>query len=116
MSALLEAQLAGLRDCLRGDGVAVIPTDTVYGLACNPASAIAVQRIYELKGRPAAKPAAVNLAGAVRPGDVQQLLGLYLSAYALQHMPIAAPDVDLFDAKTVNCRVHEAASLAKSTS
>lgn len=48
-----------LEECLSGDGVAVIPTDTVYGLACNPESETAVRRLYELKGRPSAKPAAV---------------------------------------------------------
>jgi len=48
-----------LEDCLGGDGVALIPTDTVYGLACNPESETAVRRIYELKGRPALKPSAV---------------------------------------------------------
>jgi L-threonylcarbamoyladenylate synthase len=48
-----------LEECLAGDGVALIPTDTVYGLACNPESEAAVRRIYELKGRPALKPSAV---------------------------------------------------------
>ncbi len=48
-----------LEDCLAGDGVALIPTDTVYGLACNPESETALRRIYELKGRPVLKPAAV---------------------------------------------------------
>ncbi|HEY1456892.1 MAG TPA: Sua5/YciO/YrdC/YwlC family protein [Solirubrobacteraceae bacterium] len=48
-----------LRACLAADGVAVIPTDTVYGLACNPESQAALERIYELKGRAARKPAAV---------------------------------------------------------
>jgi L-threonylcarbamoyladenylate synthase len=48
-----------LEECLAGDGVALIPTDTVYGLACGPESKIALRRIYELKGRPALKPAAV---------------------------------------------------------
>lgn len=48
-----------LEDCLAGDGVALIPTDTVYGLACNPESKTALRRIYELKGRSALKPAAV---------------------------------------------------------
>jgi L-threonylcarbamoyladenylate synthase len=38
---------------LAGGGVAVIPTDTVYGLACLPSQPDAVQRIYELKKRPA---------------------------------------------------------------
>lgn len=48
-----------LEDCLADDGVALIPTDTVYGLACNPDSESALRRIYELKGRPPLKPAAV---------------------------------------------------------
>ena len=48
-----------LRSCLAGDGVAVIPTDTVYGLACDPGSEPALRRIYELKRRPPLKPAAV---------------------------------------------------------
>ncbi len=48
-----------LEECLAGDGVALIPTDTVYGLACRPESKTALQRIYELKGRPPVKAAAV---------------------------------------------------------
>lgn len=48
-----------LERCLAGDGVAVIPTDTVYGLACNPESESALRRVYELKQRPPVKPAAV---------------------------------------------------------
>jgi L-threonylcarbamoyladenylate synthase len=34
-------------------GVIAIPTDTVYGLACDPSSAAAIDRIYALKRRPA---------------------------------------------------------------
>jgi L-threonylcarbamoyladenylate synthase len=45
--------------CVAGGGVAVFPADTVYGLACDPESERAVARLYELKGRPPAKPAAV---------------------------------------------------------
>jgi L-threonylcarbamoyladenylate synthase len=40
-------------------GVAVFPADTVYGLACDPSNAAAVDRLYALKGRPPEKPAAV---------------------------------------------------------
>jgi L-threonylcarbamoyladenylate synthase len=40
-------------------GVAVFPADTVYGLACDPLDAAAVERLYALKGRPPTKPAAV---------------------------------------------------------
>jgi L-threonylcarbamoyladenylate synthase len=45
--------------CIASGGVAVFPADTVYGLACDPDAPAAVARLYELKGRPADKPAAV---------------------------------------------------------
>ena len=45
--------------CIAGGGVAVFPADTIYGLACDPTSTAAVRRLYALKGRPPAKPAAV---------------------------------------------------------
>jgi L-threonylcarbamoyladenylate synthase len=48
-----------LEECLAGEGVALIPTDTVYGLACNPESETAVRRLYELKRRPSVKSSAV---------------------------------------------------------
>jgi len=38
-------------DVLKKGGVVVIPTDTIYGLACNANSAKAVNRIYKIKGR-----------------------------------------------------------------
>jgi len=50
---------ARLAECVGGGGVAVFPADTVYGLACAPDSEAAVRRLYELKGRPPDKPAAV---------------------------------------------------------
>jgi L-threonylcarbamoyladenylate synthase len=46
-------------ECIAGGGVVVFPADTVYGLACDPTSGDAVRRLYELKGRPPDKPAAV---------------------------------------------------------
>ncbi len=48
-----------LRECLLAGGVAVFPADTVYGLACDPLNREAVRRLYELKGRPPERPAAV---------------------------------------------------------
>jgi L-threonylcarbamoyladenylate synthase len=39
--------------------VALFPADTVYGLACDPESKAAVDRLYAIKGRPADRPAAV---------------------------------------------------------
>jgi L-threonylcarbamoyladenylate synthase len=37
----------------------VFPADTVYGLACDPDSARAIERMYALKGRSGARPSAV---------------------------------------------------------
>jgi L-threonylcarbamoyladenylate synthase len=38
---------------LRGGGIVAFPTDTFYGLAVDPASAVAVRRLFDLKGRDA---------------------------------------------------------------
>jgi L-threonylcarbamoyladenylate synthase len=48
-----------LQERIAAGGVAVFPTDTVYGLACDPLRRAAVARLYELKGRPPTRPAAV---------------------------------------------------------
>jgi L-threonylcarbamoyladenylate synthase len=89
--------------CIAAGGVALFPADTVYGLACDPTSPAAVARLYELKGRPADKPAAVmffaldralaalpelapRLRGAVEallPGAVTLLLPNPLARYPL---------------------------------
>jgi L-threonylcarbamoyladenylate synthase len=37
----------------------IIPTDTVYGLACDPENKDAVRRLSDLKGRPAEQPIAL---------------------------------------------------------
>jgi L-threonylcarbamoyladenylate synthase len=55
---------AALEACIAAGGVAVFPADTVYGLACDPESGAAVDRLYALKGRPPAKPAAVMCFGS----------------------------------------------------
>src|SRR5438270_11204169 len=48
---------------LRSGGVVALPTETVYGLAANALDAAAVQRIFEIKGRPAHNPIIVHVAG-----------------------------------------------------
>jgi L-threonylcarbamoyladenylate synthase len=45
--------------CMSVGGVAVFPADTVYGLACDPDSREAVERLYALKRRRPDRPAAV---------------------------------------------------------
>ena len=45
--------------CIGVGGVAVFPADTVYGLACEPDTREAVERLYALKGRRPDKPSAI---------------------------------------------------------
>ncbi len=68
------------------DEVVAIPTDTVYGLAANPASAVAMQRLFELKQRPDGVPVAV-LAGSRE--QAEQLVEPSETFYALaaEHWP-----------------------------
>jgi len=46
---------------LREGGVVALPTETVYGLAANAFDPAAVQRIFEIKGRPAHNPIIVHV-------------------------------------------------------
>jgi L-threonylcarbamoyladenylate synthase len=52
---------------MRDGGVVVLPTDTVYGLACDPGHPRAADRIYELKARPRERRLPVILEGAPPP-------------------------------------------------
>jgi L-threonylcarbamoyladenylate synthase len=51
--------VATFERCIAVGGVALFPADTVYGLATEPDSREGVDRLYALKGRPPARPAAV---------------------------------------------------------
>lgn len=47
---------------VREGGVVVLPTETVYGLACDALNAEAVRRVFEIKGRPSENPLIVHIA------------------------------------------------------
>lgn len=88
-------------DVIRSGGIVGVPTDTVYGLAVDPTSPSAVDRLYELKGRPAGKPIALLVADAASasrlvdiPADAARL--------AAEHWPgaltlVTRPTVELPD-------------------
>jgi L-threonylcarbamoyladenylate synthase len=48
-----------LERTISGGGVAIFPSDGLYGLACDPLDAGAIARIHRLKGRDDGKPSAV---------------------------------------------------------
>jgi L-threonylcarbamoyladenylate synthase len=56
---LRASDVVAFEECIEGGGVAVFPTDTLYGIGCRPDDEAAIARVYELKGRPADKPSAV---------------------------------------------------------
>ncbi len=67
-AALTSADAQRLQGCVEGGGVAVFPTDTVYGVCCDPDSEQAARNLYALKGRAAARACAVmffSLEGAL---------------------------------------------------
>ena len=54
-----EREVDAFRRCVAAGGVALFPSDTVYGLATEPDSEEGVRRLYALKGRAPTRPAAV---------------------------------------------------------
>lgn len=54
-----NAARGALERCVREGDVAIFPADTLYGLACDPLSAEAIERIHVIKGRDEGKPSAV---------------------------------------------------------
>jgi L-threonylcarbamoyladenylate synthase len=51
-----ENTLSETRKVLKAGGIVAFPTDTFYGLGVNPYNRIAVDKIYEIKGRDPKKP------------------------------------------------------------
>jgi len=66
------APLNAAAEIISRGGVVAIPTDTVYGLACDPADPAAVERIYEIKCRPG------DLELTLLAADAEALGGLVL--------------------------------------
>ena len=56
---LRDQDAARLQECLAGGGVALFPTDTVYGICCDPDDEQAAQRLYGMKGRSKRRASAV---------------------------------------------------------
>ena len=53
---IFTSELSDAAEIIRRGGLVAVPTETVYGLAGNGLDAAAVEKIYEVKGRPAVKP------------------------------------------------------------
>lgn len=72
----LDCSDFGIARCaqiVKDGGVVVFPTDTVYGIGCDPRNDAAVGRVFSIKGREEKKPLPV-LAGSI--SDVEQIVSL----------------------------------------
>ncbi len=125
--ALSAVDVDATRACLDRAGVVVFGVDTVYGLGCDPDSEPAVRRLYELKGRPATRPAAIMFfaldsalralpdlepreraaLGALLPGPLTLLLANRTRRYPLAcgSGPGAGPAAGAGAAETLGLRV-----------
>lgn len=64
---IADATIQAAVERLRTGGLVAIPTETVYGLACDALNPLAIRRIYATKGRPAGHPVIVHLGPAADP-------------------------------------------------
>jgi L-threonylcarbamoyladenylate synthase len=80
MNAFFDEEVEKTLAVLRSGGVILYPTDTIWGLGCDATNEGAIQKIYDLKQREAAKSFIVLLA------DARDLLQY-----------VAAPDPGVFD-------------------
>lgn len=97
-----DESLAEATTIIRNGGLVVIPTDTVYGVACDPRNEAAIARIYDVKRRPRFKALQVLLANIDQLDQLGLDLPAPLNRLAAQFMPgafspivVAREDCDL---------------------
>ncbi|HEX2974163.1 MAG TPA: L-threonylcarbamoyladenylate synthase [Tepidisphaeraceae bacterium] len=56
------SEVSKAAEILRDGGLVAFPTETVYGLGCDATNAEAVQRVFQVKGRPGTNPLIVHVA------------------------------------------------------
>ena len=72
---------------LKGGGVVAFPTDTVYGVGVDPFQPSAVQKLYQIKGRPIDKPIPILVGSVADVERVAQNLPPTFSQLADQFWP-----------------------------
>jgi len=81
MSDLMETEIANALKVIKGGGVILNPTDTIWGLGCDATNPKAVEKIYSIKRRAEAKSFIILL-------DNMEKLALYVG-----HIPDIASDL-----------------------
>ena len=73
MPRILPTNSASIKEAaaiLRAGGVVAFPTETVYGLGACTFNEAAIERVYELKGRPADNPLIAHVRDAAQSREV----------------------------------------------
>jgi len=96
---MIDTDVERVAHALGSDEVAVIPTDTVYGLVADPTSAIAMQKLFELKHRPDGVPMAVLVSSIDQAQDLIETSPVF-EALANAYWPGALTIVGHARAKT----------------
>ncbi len=103
--------LEDAKNSLLEDGVIIVPTDTIYGLACLSSSKVAIDRIYDMKQRGRDKPLPLivdTYDRLLKVADVDLNVVKKLSKYFPGPVTLVCkrnPDFDFFDAETVAVRM-----------
>src|ERR1700730_7467560 len=58
----MSLSISDAAEIIRAGGLVAFPTETVYGLGANALDPAAVQKIFEIKGRPETSPLIVHVA------------------------------------------------------
>jgi L-threonylcarbamoyladenylate synthase len=82
-----QAKIKEIVDILRSGGIAGIPTETVFGLACNKNDENAVKRLYEIKNRPFDKSLVIQIAHIDKLLDYQPNLTEEIESIADRFWP-----------------------------
>jgi L-threonylcarbamoyladenylate synthase len=69
------AARSALEGCIASGGVAVFPSDGLYGLACDPLDEAAIERIHKIKGRDDGKPSAILYFSSLAMRELLDSLG-----------------------------------------
>lgn len=84
---ITDESVALAASIIKHGGVIVLPTDTVYGIACDPFSEQAIYRIYALKQRPRYKALQVIMASTDELGNLSLYLPAPLNRLAAAFLP-----------------------------
>jgi L-threonylcarbamoyladenylate synthase len=94
--SLSDKQLQQVINVFKEGGIAVIPTDTVYGVFCSAENKKAVKKIYDLKGRDFSKPLQVFVSSLKQ---MRELAGIGNSQKRFLKEKLPGPYTLIFKAK-----------------